>query len=200
MEIKNAYGVRLSKNSVDYTSLESKNCKLVKLFNNNKRKEDQLKVLKDIAEYIKERVDDKYQLLHFFRNIIKNDITKMKYRCIVDDECNNNKICYSYIIDKYTPFAIRGTDREIRKFIRCILNETNYVIKDEKGIIIERSRINNVLRDSCMSQSDMYHYLLKGLKLSGNKNTRFIEISMTNWKEDPYYRYNGGTIDLRGIK
>ena len=45
MEIKNAYGVKLSKSGIDYTSLESQDCKLVKLFNNNK-KGDRSKVLK----------------------------------------------------------------------------------------------------------------------------------------------------------
>lgn len=165
MEIKNAYGVKLSKNGIDYTSLESQDCKLVKLFNNNK-KGDRSKVFKDITKYIKARsIDDKYQLLSFFRNMIKNDIVKMKHRCIVGGE-RNEIICYSYIIDRFVPFAIRGTDREIRKFIRTVLNESNYVVKDERGIVIERSHINNVLRDSNMSQSDMYHYLLKGLKLS----------------------------------
>ena len=200
MKIKNAYGVKLSKNGVDYTSLESQNCKLVKLFNNNNKKDDRSKVFKDVIKCIKARsIDDKYQLLSFFRNMIKNDIVKMKYRCIVGGE-RNEIICYSYIIDRFVPFAIRGTDREIRKFIRTVLNESNYVVKDERGIVIERSHINNVLRDSNMSQSDMYHYLLKGLKLSGNKHTRFPALYMTNWDGNPYYKYNGGTIDLRGIK
>lgn len=131
--------------------------------------------------------------------MIKNDIVKMKHRCIVGGE-RNEIICYSYIIDRFVPFAIRGTDREIRKFIRTVLNESDYVVKDERGIVIERSHINNVLRDSNMSQSDMYHYLLKGLKLSGNKHTRFPALYMTNWDGNPYYKYNGGTIDLRGIK
>lgn len=199
MEIKNAYGVKLSKNGIDYTSLESQDCKLVKLFNNNK-KGDRSKVFKDITKYIKARsIDDKYQLLSFFRNMIKNDIVKMKHRCIVGGE-RNEIICYSYIIDRFVPFAIRGTDREIRKFIRTVLNESDYVVKDERGIVIERSHINNVLMDSNMSQSDMYHYLLKGLKLSGNKHTRFPALYMTNWDGNPYYKYNGGTIDLRGIK
>lgn len=199
MKIKNAYGVRVNKNGIDYTSLETKDCKLVKLFDNNKRKENQSKVFKDITKYIKEMcIDDKYQLLHFFKNILKNEITKMKHRCIVDDE-GKDKICYSYIVDKRTPFAIRGYDREIRKFIRAVLNESNYVVKDEYGIVIERSHLNIILRDSNMSQSDMYHYLLKGLKLSGNKHTRFPELYMTNWEGDPYYKYNGGTIDLRGV-
>lgn len=199
MEIKNVYGVRVSKNGIDYTSLESQNCKLVKLFNNNK-KDGRSKVFKDIVKCIKERcIDDKYQLLSFFRNMIKNDITKMKYKCIVGGECND-KVCYSYIIDRFVQFAVRGTDREIRKFIRTVLNEANYVIKDERGNIIERSHLNNILRDSSMSQSDMYHYILKGLKLSGNKHTRFPEIYMENWRDETYYKYNGGTIDLRGIK
>lgn len=199
MKIKNAYGVRVNKNGIDYTSLETKDCKLVKLFDNNKRKENQSKVFKDITKYIKEScIDDKYQLLHFFKNILKNEITKMKHRCIVDDK-GNDKICYSYIVDKRTPFAIRGYDREIRKFIRAVLNESNYVVKDEYGNVIERSHLNIILRDSCMSQSDMYHYLLKGLKLSGNKHTRFPALYMTNWDGDPYYKYNGGTIDLRGV-
>lgn len=199
MKIKNAYGTKLSKNGIDYMSLETKDCKLVRLFDNNKRKEDQSKVFKDITCYIKERcIDDKYQLLSFFRNVIKNEIVKMKHRCIIDDK-GNDKICYSYIIDKRTPFAIRGTDREIRKFIRSVLNEANYVIKDERGIVIERSHLNIILRDSCMSQSDMYHYLLKGLKLSGNKHVRFPELYMTNWDGNPYYKFNGGTIDLRGV-
>ena len=199
MKIKNAYGVKLSKNGIDYTSLESQDCKLVKLFNNNK-KGDRSKVFKDIIKYIKARsIDDKYQLLSFFRNMIKNDIVKMKHRCIVGGE-RNEIICYSYIIDRFVPFAIRGYDREIRKFIRTVLNESNYVIKDERGIVIERSHINIVLRDSNMTQSEMYHYLLKGLKLSGNKHTRFPALYMTNWDGNPYYKYNGGTIDLRGIK
>ena len=199
MKIKNAYGVRVSKNGIDYTSLETKDCKLVRLFNNNKRKKDQSKVFKDITCYIKERcIDDKYQLLHFFRNIIKNEIVKMKHRCIIDEE-GNDVICYSYIIDKRTPFAIRGTDREIRKFIRTVLNDANYVVKDERGNVIERSHLNNVLRDSSMSQSDMYRYILKGLKLSGNKHVRFPELYMTNWDGEPYYKFNGGTIDLRGV-
>lgn len=199
MKIKNAYGVRVNKNGIDYTSLETKDCKLVKLFDNNKRKENQSKVFKDITKYIKEScIDDKYQLLHFFKNILKNEITKMKHRCIVDYK-GNDKICYSYIVDKRTPFAIRGYDREIRKFIRAVLNESNYVVKDEYGNVIERSHLNIILRDSCMSQSDMYHYLLKGLKLSGNKHTRFPALYMTNWDGDPYYKYNGGTIDLRGV-
>lgn len=199
MKIKNAYGVRVNKNGIDYTSLETKDCKLVKLFDNNKRKENQSKVFKDITKYIKEMcIDDKYQLLHFFKNILKNEITKMKHRCIVDDE-GNDKICYSYIVDKRIPFAIRGYDREIRKFIRAVLNESNYVVKDEYGNVIERSHLNIILRDSNMSQSDMYHYLLKGLKLSGNKHTRFPKLYMTNWEGDPYYKYNGGTIDLRGV-
>ena len=199
MEIKNAYGVKLSKNGIDYTSLESQNCKLVKLFNNN-NKGDRSKVFKDITKCIKARsIDDKYQLLSFFRNMIKNDITKMKYRCIVGDE-RTYIDCYSYIIDRFVPFAIRGTDREIRKFIRTVLNESNYVVKDERGIVIERSHLNIVLRDSNMSQSDMYHYILKGLKLSGNKHVRFPALYMTNWDGKPYYKYNGGTIDLRGIK
>lgn len=199
MKIKNAYGVRVNKNGIDYTSLETKDCKLVKLFDNNKRKENQSKVFKDITKYIKEMcIDDKYQLLHFFKNILKNEITKMKHRCIVDDE-GNDKICYSYIVDKRTPFAIRGYDREIRKFIRAVLNESNYVVKDEYGNVIERSHLNIILRDSNMSQSDMYHYILKALKLSGNKHTRFPKLYMTNWEGDPYYKYNGGTIDLRGV-
>ena len=199
MKIKNAYGVRVNKNGIDYTSLETKDCKLVKLFDNNKRKENQSKVFKDITKYIKEMcIDDKYQLLHFFKNILKNEITKMKHRCIVDDK-GNDKICYSYIVDKRTPFAIRGYDREIRKFIRAVLNESNYVVKDEYGKIIERSRLNNILRDSCMTQRDLYRYLLKGLKLSGNKHTRFPEIYMTNWRCDEI-KQNGGVIDLRGIK
>lgn len=199
MKIKNAYGTKLSKNGIDYMSLEIKDCKLVRLFDNNKRKKDQSKLFKDITCYIKEMcIDDKYQLLHFFRNIIKNEITKMKHRCIIDDE-DNDKICYSYIIDKRTPFAVRGYDREIRKFIRSVLNEANYVIKNERGIVIERSHLNIILRDSSMSQSDMYHYILKGLKLSGNKHVRFPELYMTNWDGDPYYKYNGGTIDLRGV-
>ena len=200
MKIKNAYGVRVSKNGIDYMSLETKDCKLARLFDNNKRNKDQSKVFKDITKYIKEQcIDDKYQLLHFFRNIIKNEITKMKHRCIIDEECND-VICYSYIIDKRTPFAIRGTDREIRKFIRTVLNEANYVVKDERGNVIERSHLNNVLRDSSMSQSDMYRYILKGLKLSGNRHVRFPELYMTNWDGEPYYKFNGGTIDLRGIK
>lgn len=199
MKIKNAYGVRVNKNGIDYTSLETKDCKLVKLFDNNKKKENQSKVFKDITKYIKEMcIDDKYQLLHFFKNILKNEITKMKHRCIVDDE-GNDKICYSYIVDKRTPFAIRGYDREIRKFIRAVLNEGNYVVKDERGVVIERSHLNIVLRDSNMTQGDMYYYLLKGLKLSGNKHTRFPALYMTNWDGDPYYKYNGGTIDLRGV-
>ena len=199
MKIKNAYGVRVNKNGIDYTSLETKDCKLVKLFDNNKRKENQSKVFKDITKYIKEMcIDDKYQLLHFFKNILKNEITKMKHRCIVDDE-GNDKICYRYIVDKRTPFAIRGYDREIRKFIRAVLNESNYVVKDEYGNVIERSHLNIILRDSNMSQSDMYHYILKGLKLYGNKHTRFPALYMTNWDGDPYYKYNGGTIDLRGV-
>ena len=167
MKIKNAYGVRVNKNGIDYTSLETKDCKLVKLFDNNKRKENQSKVFKDITKYIKEMcIDDKYQLLHFFKNILKNEITKMKHRCIVDDK-GNDKICYSYIVDKRIPFAIRGYDREIRKFIRTVLNEGNYVVKDEKGVVIERSHLNIILRDSSMSQSDMYHYILKGLNFLG---------------------------------
>ena len=199
MEIKNAYGVKLSKNGIDYTSLESQDCKLIKLFNNNK-KGDRSKVFKDITKYIKARsIDDKYQLLSFFRNMIKNDIVKMKHRCIVGGE-RNEIICYSYIIDRFVPFAIRGYDREIRKFIRTVLNESNYVVKDERGVVIERSHLNIVLRDSNMTQSEMYHYLLKGLKLSGNKHVRFPALYMTNWDGKPYYKYNGGTIDLRGIK
>ena len=200
MKIKNAYGVKLSKNGIDYTSLESQDCKLVKLFNNNNKKGDRSKVFKDITKCIKARsIDDKYQLLSFFRNMIKNDIVKMKHRCIVGGE-RNEIICYSYIIDRFVPFAIRGTDREIRKFIRSVLNEANYTVKDERGVVIERSHLNIVLRDSNMSQSDMYHYILKGLKLSGNKHMRFPELYMINWDGDPYYKYNGGTIDLRGIK
>ena len=131
--------------------------------------------------------------------MIKNDIVKMKHRCIVGGE-RNEIICYSYIIDRFIPFAIRGTDREIRKFIRTVLNEGDYVVKDERGVVIERSHLNIVLRDSNMSKSDMYHYILKGLKLSGNKHTRFPALYMTNWDGNPYYKYNGGTIDLRGIK
>ena len=66
MKIKNAYGVRVSKNGIDYTSLESKDCKLVKLFNNNKRKKDQSKVFKDITCYIKERSIDDINFCTFF--------------------------------------------------------------------------------------------------------------------------------------
>lgn len=199
MEIKNAYMAKTTNGGFNCLALETRNHKLVKLFNNSrKRKDDSSKLFKDIIDYIKERIDDKYQLLAFFRKVIKNDIVKMSYRCITDTD--NDKICYSYATEGANiPFAIRGYDREIRKFIRTILNESNTVIKDEYGNIIERSHLNTILRDSDMSQSEMYHYLLKGLKLSGNKHTRFPEIFMPNWRCDEL-KPNGGVIDLRGIK
>lgn len=199
MEIKNAYMAKTTNGGFNCLALETRNHKLVKLFNNSKKKkDDSSKLFKDIIDYIKEHIDDKYQLLSFFRKIIKNDIVKMSYRCLTDT--NNDKICYSYATHgENIPFAVRGCDREIRKFIRTVLNESNFVLKNEYGKVIERSRLNNILRDECMKQSDMYRYLLKGLKLSRNKHRRFPEIYMANWRFDEL-KPNGGIIDLRGIK
>ena len=199
MEIKNAFMAKTTNNGFNCLALETRNHKLIKLFNNNKKNSHDYSVLfTDITNYIADRIDDKCQLLSFFRKMIKNDIVKMSYRCITDSD--NCKICYTYATEGADiAFAIRGYDREIRKFIRCTLNECNYVVKDEYGKIIERSRLNNILRDSCMTQRDLYRYLLKGLKLSGNRHTRFPEIYMTNWRCDEL-KPNGGVIDLRGIK
>lgn len=199
MEIKNAYMAKTTNGGFNCLALETRNYKLVKLFCNNKKNNYDYSVLfTDITDYINDRVDNKYQLLSFFRKIIKNDIVKMSYRCITDND--NDKICYSYATEgENIPFAIRGCDREIRKFIRLVLNESNRVVKDEYGNLIERSLVNNILRDSAMSQSEMYHYILKGLKLSGNKHARFPEIYMANWRYDEL-KPNGGVIDLRGIK
>lgn len=197
MKIKSVYGAKNVNNWLKdgVISLESKNCKIEKMFNNSKK--NPKKAVKDIIDYIKCRIDDKYQLLGFFRDIIKNDISKTAYKCIVDDE--TTKICYSYCTSKNVPFSIRGYDWEIKKFIRTILNDGNWVRRDDHNNIIDRSRINVILGDSCMSQSDLYKYLLKGLKISGNKHVRYPEIFMKNWRGE-IFKPNGGIIDLRGIK
>lgn len=198
MEIKNAYMAKTTNGGFNCLALETRNHKLIKLFSNNKKDNDSSKLFRDIIDYIKERVDDKYQLLAFFRKVLKNDIVKMSYRCITDSD--NCKVCYSYATEgENVPFAIRGYDREIRKFIRTVLNEANYVVKDEYGNVIERSHLNVVLKDSNMNQNELYYYILKGLKLSGNKHVRFAEIYMINWRYDEL-KPNGGVIDLRGIQ
>ena len=197
MKIKNVYGAKNVNNFLKdgVISLERKDCRIEKMFNNSKK--NPKKAIKDIIDYIKNNIDDKYQLLGLFRAIIKNDITKTAYKCIIDN--HTTKICYSYSTSKNVPFSIRGYDWEIRKFIRTILNDGNWVLKDDNNKVIDRSRINVILEDSCMTRSDLYHYLLKGLKLSGNKHTKYPEIFMKNW-ECETYKPNGGVIDLRGIK
>ncbi len=55
----------------------------------------------------------------------------MKHRYIVGGE-RNEIICYSYIIDRFVPFACVDMTNEIRKFIRTVLNESLIMLLDRE--------------------------------------------------------------------
>ena len=111
-----------------------------------------------IAEYLKKEAATKDKVVEFFQKAIKNDISKVKYwvnylDTLMDERyVEDGELLYEYDAKVDSPLAIRGSRKEIEKFIKTIIFIANKSIKDlgdyKNGIsksIISRSSINKII-------------------------------------------------------
>ena len=160
-----------------------------------------------VGNYLNKVATDKYSVVKFFQDAIENDIIKekywvsyldihMEYRYVEDGET-----LYAYEAENISsPLAIRGEEKEVRKFIKTVLFLSNEVEKDygdfKNGIhksIISRSKISKIIVNDFGGDLHKFaKYILKEINFANlrkdfaDEETEIFHIDRAYYEQRPY--------------